>query len=467
MAQFHTYYDTNFIPASNDIILMSDINDSNKVKGCYPIKLPVYGDNVKIVISTIQSVIDSITDASVANPYLIKIPPGVYKEKVVLKDYISIEGAGCDATVITGNGTEIGIAAANGCVISNLYQDGNTYEGEGFDCAWNIGTDDYFSNITFYVYNCKFNSQSSFVHTEGTNIVGYVYNCTGKTFYDGYVAVGDTELFVYNCYTEILYHATFTRKMFVAVGDGAKLHAYNCYVFADLADIGSHIRVVETYSTTANTSFVELFDCVFDITITSGSGVLIGLRANGENQRIDAHNLTVRFSHSGTCNVATSDNSTLNFYNPFFASVGTAGYNIRSYGSTSAVNVYGGSLSSTGSSRVDLFQISDGTINVYGTKYNTTTGLITGTNRQQGTSLSLTDNGTFSMENGNIIKIASADQNRNLNPTGDFAPWTSFDIINDSSYTITVDSTGLNLAVTAGSRASIFYDATVWNTKSS
>ena len=41
MAQFNTYYDANFIPASTDIILMSDTNDSNKVKGCYPTKLPV------------------------------------------------------------------------------------------------------------------------------------------------------------------------------------------------------------------------------------------------------------------------------------------------------------------------------------------------------------------------------------------------------------------------------------------
>jgi hypothetical protein len=52
--------------------------------------------------TTIQGAIDSITDASVNKPYLIKIYPGTYTEDVVNKDYINFEGAGLTLTTLDG-----------------------------------------------------------------------------------------------------------------------------------------------------------------------------------------------------------------------------------------------------------------------------------------------------------------------------------------------------------------------------
>lgn len=50
--------------------------------------------------TSIQAAIDSVTDASAVNPYLIWIGPGVYEEPVTTKDGIDLHGAGRDLVVI-------------------------------------------------------------------------------------------------------------------------------------------------------------------------------------------------------------------------------------------------------------------------------------------------------------------------------------------------------------------------------
>ncbi len=49
------------------------------------------------------SILDSISDNAAANPYVIKIAPGVYTESsaVALKDFVDVEGSGADVTTIT------------------------------------------------------------------------------------------------------------------------------------------------------------------------------------------------------------------------------------------------------------------------------------------------------------------------------------------------------------------------------
>jgi hypothetical protein len=63
----------------------------------------------------IQDIIDNIIDASVAKPYLIHLGAGVYNlgaTKIVMKEWVSIQGSGQEATKITGavtvNGTLMG-----------------------------------------------------------------------------------------------------------------------------------------------------------------------------------------------------------------------------------------------------------------------------------------------------------------------------------------------------------------------
>ena len=54
--------------------------------------------------TTIQAAIDSITDASTSNRYLVYVAPGIYSERVTMTAYVDLAGAGRDLTKITSGG---------------------------------------------------------------------------------------------------------------------------------------------------------------------------------------------------------------------------------------------------------------------------------------------------------------------------------------------------------------------------
>lgn len=58
--------------------------------------------------TSIQAAIDSVTDASAVNPYLIWVGPGVYEETVTTKPGIDIHGAGRDLVVIRKTASSVG-----------------------------------------------------------------------------------------------------------------------------------------------------------------------------------------------------------------------------------------------------------------------------------------------------------------------------------------------------------------------
>lgn len=63
---------------------------------------------------SIRAALASITDASEHNPYLVYVAPGVYQEKVVMKDYVDIEGAGEHLTRIVSRGPRTLVGADAG-----------------------------------------------------------------------------------------------------------------------------------------------------------------------------------------------------------------------------------------------------------------------------------------------------------------------------------------------------------------
>lgn len=52
----------------------------------------------------IQTALDSITDASDSNRYLVWVAPGLYQEQVMMKEYVDVEGAGRNLTTISWTG---------------------------------------------------------------------------------------------------------------------------------------------------------------------------------------------------------------------------------------------------------------------------------------------------------------------------------------------------------------------------
>lgn len=57
--------------------------------------------------TSIQAALDSITQATALNPYLIEVAPGVYSESIVMKPYVDIQGSGEGVTKITAQGSTV------------------------------------------------------------------------------------------------------------------------------------------------------------------------------------------------------------------------------------------------------------------------------------------------------------------------------------------------------------------------
>ena len=58
--------------------------------------------------TSIQAALDSISDNSATNPYLVMVAPGVYTEQVTMKEYVDIQGAGEGTTIIQYTGSNTG-----------------------------------------------------------------------------------------------------------------------------------------------------------------------------------------------------------------------------------------------------------------------------------------------------------------------------------------------------------------------
>lgn len=89
--------------------------------------------------TSIQSALDSITDASFSNRYLVLVGPGTYGEYVTLKSWVSVEGAGPEATIIAAGGGDLfGFAAtvtgADGAVLRGV-----RIESDGASANYSLG----------------------------------------------------------------------------------------------------------------------------------------------------------------------------------------------------------------------------------------------------------------------------------------------------------------------------------------
>ena len=81
--------------------------NADTVDGLHASELGTHYQNVVVVaksggdFTSVQAAIDSITDASTGNPYLVWVAPGVYTEQVIMKPFVHLQGVGQAATLIT------------------------------------------------------------------------------------------------------------------------------------------------------------------------------------------------------------------------------------------------------------------------------------------------------------------------------------------------------------------------------
>jgi hypothetical protein len=84
-----------------------------------------YGNVVVVAKSggdytSVQTAISSIADASASNPYLVWVGPGIYDERVTMKPYVHVQGAGQEATVITSDYYEGTLVLADHATLEDL-----------------------------------------------------------------------------------------------------------------------------------------------------------------------------------------------------------------------------------------------------------------------------------------------------------------------------------------------------------
>jgi hypothetical protein len=83
--------------------------DADTVDGLHASELGTHYQSVIVVgqgggdYASVQAAIDSITDATESNPYLVWVAPGLYEEQVTMKPHVHLQGAGQGVTVITSH----------------------------------------------------------------------------------------------------------------------------------------------------------------------------------------------------------------------------------------------------------------------------------------------------------------------------------------------------------------------------
>jgi hypothetical protein len=264
--------------------------------------------------NTIQNTVDGIADASATKPYMVRVPPGIYAENIVLEDYISLKGAGITSTTIATTGTVI--KAANQVSISDMAVDAS---GTGLAIVSSS------TNDTWYVRDCYLKGTFDLVKTTHDGNTIYVFDCVGDVIYDGIVNYNSTsKMYIYNTCLDISGANTLMLGVFRTDGTSkfGEMYIYNCQIkgSANPGDVGSRTMVY-------GGGLTRIYNVNIEVD-TDATGNFRGIRAAK----------------------ATSD--------------------IEVYGSKVSMTAAAGTP-------LDLVQ-SAGTLNVYGTNYSTTSGTIGG-----------------------------------------------------------------------------------------
>ena len=117
-----TYNDPAWITHLAGSKITGEVDNADTVDGQHASAFQKHYANEVVVaksggdFTTIPAALNSITNASASNPYLIHVAPGIYDESINMKSYVDIEGAGEDATTITYVGSNPSTGSVTGTV---------------------------------------------------------------------------------------------------------------------------------------------------------------------------------------------------------------------------------------------------------------------------------------------------------------------------------------------------------------
>jgi hypothetical protein len=141
--------------------------------------------------TSIQAALNSITDASATNRYLVWVAPGVYNERVTMKEYVDIEGAGESATRITSGG---GLKANTGSTVTGAsnaeLRDLTVQNTGGGEYPWaiaiyNPGTSPRLTRITAIASGASTNNTAMYNLNGSPEMRGVTARASGGTYSRG------------------------------------------------------------------------------------------------------------------------------------------------------------------------------------------------------------------------------------------------------------------------------------------
>ena len=142
-------------------------------------------NSVGVDYNSIKSAVDSITDATSANTYVVSVGPGLYNENpITMKSYVDVIGASETNTIIQANNpNQTLIIGADQSMISNVQIQGCTGTSVAAVVYSSATTPQL--NAIFYVENVRFGANYTHAKTVGTGGGNCIMQCSNVK-YGGY-----------------------------------------------------------------------------------------------------------------------------------------------------------------------------------------------------------------------------------------------------------------------------------------
>jgi hypothetical protein len=141
--------------------------------------------------TTITAALNSITDNSSSNRYLIRVMPGTYEEQVTMKEYVDIKGSGWGATIIDPPSNGIALYGEDNSRISDIkIQNGATY-GTAVVDGTNVAAADSFYMINVYVNGTP--DAAGLNNGYATIYDSIIYSANGWSIWEGTFKAFNTE----------------------------------------------------------------------------------------------------------------------------------------------------------------------------------------------------------------------------------------------------------------------------------